>query len=211
MPKSSDTSLDILLVWTHPMPDSYSAALRDQTLSVLTPNHRVELLDLYKSGFATGSTARYKPVGEESASREASSQEPSMEEIMSLHREKLLAAKAVVLVYPTWWDGLPAILKSWLEHLLPGALDSKVGKQKADNYTRHIRDLVVLTTHGSSRRVNFVQGRTGRMLLMKSLRRLCHPNCRSRWIALYRIDRTTEKQRQDFLKHTAKQLQHHFG
>ena len=188
--------MKILLVWTHPVPESYSAALRDAVLESLRSLNRteVELLDLYTSGF--------DPKASDPAT-------PSS--IIAEHRQMLLAADALVFVHPTWWDGLPAMLKAWLEHLLPNALDNDEAQDAAREITGHITDIVVITTHGSSRRVNFVQGRAGRLLLLKSLRSLCHHSCRTKWIALYSIDRATHQKRRKFLTQAASQASKHFS
>ena len=74
-----------------------------------------------------------------------------------------------------------------------------------------VTDIVVVTTHGSSRRVNFVQGRAGRLLLLKSLRSLCHHSCRTRWISLYSIDRASHQKRQSFLTQAATRAREHFA
>ena len=182
--------MKILLVWTHPVPESYNAALRDSVLNSLRSldGTEVELLDLYTSGFDPKS-----PEG-----------------VIAQHRAKVQAANALVFVYPTWWDALPAMLKAWLEHLLPNALDTDKAQEAAKEITGHITDIVAVTTHGSSRRVNFVQGRAGRLLLLKSLRSLCHHSCRTRWISLYSIDRASHKKRQNFLTQAASQASKHF-
>lgn len=183
--------MKILLVWTHPVPESYSAALRDAVLESLRSLNgtEVELLDLYTSGFDTKASSN----------------------IIAEHRQKVLAANALVFVHPTWWDGLPAMLKAWLEHLLPDALDNDKAQDAAKEITGHITDIVAITTHGSSRRVNFVQGRAGRLLLLKSLRSLCHHSCRTKWIALYSIDRATDQKRRNFLTQAASRARKHFS
>ena len=183
--------MKILLVWTHPVPESYNAALRDSVLDSLRSldNTEVEMLDLYTSGF--------NPKSPDSP-------------VIVEHRAKVQAANALVFVYPTWWDALPAMLKAWLEHLLPGALDTDKAQEAAKEITGHITDIVAVTTHGSSRRVNFVQGRAGRLLLLKSLRSLCHHSCRTRWISLYSIDRASHKKRQNFLTQAAARATTHF-
>lgn len=225
--------MKILLVWTHPVPESYSAALRDSVLESLRSldGTEVELLDLYTSGFdpkapevpisnnavqeaphpspdTTSSTSPTQPA-EPSDSPTQSTPAPSS--VTSEHRQMLLAANALVFVHPTWWDGLPAMLKAWLEHLLPDALDNDEAQDAAREITSHITDIVAITTHGSSRRVNFVQGRAGRLLLLKSLRSLCHYSCRTKWIALYSIDRASHQKRQKFLTQAASQASKHFS
>ena len=207
--------MKILLVWTHPVPESYSAALRDSVLESLRSLNgtEVELLDLYTSGFDP--KAPEVPV-----SNPADQPDPhppadpsgtvTPSSIIAEHRQMLLAADALVFVHPTWWDGLPAMLKAWLEHLLPDALDNDEAQDAAKEITGHITDIVAITTHGSSRRVNFVQGRAGRLLLLKSLRSLCHHSCRTKWIALYSIDRATDQKRRKFLTQAATQASKHF-
>ena len=222
--------MKILLVWTHPVPESYSAALRDAVLESLRSLNRteVELLDLYTSSFdpkapevpisnTAGQAAPHPPADTASPTSPAhpaehaeASDPVTPSSIIAEHRQMLLAADALVFVHPTWWDGLPAMLKAWLEHLLPDALDNDEAQDAAREITGHITDIVVITTHGSSRRVNFVQGRAGRLLLLKSLRSLCHHSCRTKWIALYSIDRATHQKRRKFLTQAASQASKHF-
>lgn len=223
--------MKILLVWTHPVPESYSAALRDAVLESLRSLNRteVELLDIYTSGFdpkapevpisnTAGQPAPHPPADTASPTSPAHPADPAEasdpvtpSNIIAEHRQMLLAADALVFVHPTWWDGLPAMLKAWLEHLLPNALDNDEAQDAAREITGHITDIVVITTHGSSRRVNFVQGRAGRLLLLKSLRSLCHHSCRTKWIALYSIDRATHQKRRKFLTKAATQARRHFS
>ena len=211
------------------MPESYSAALRDAVLESLRSLNgtEVELLDLYTSGFdpkapevpinTADQADPHPPAGTASPNNPTQPAEPAEasdtvapSSIIAEHRQMLLAANALVFVHPTWWDGLPAMLKAWLEHLLPDALDNDKAQDAAREITGHITDIVAITTHGSSRRVNFVQGRAGRLLLLKSLRSLCHHSCRTKWIALYSIDRATDQKRRKFLTQAAAQARKHF-
>ena len=204
--------MKILLVWTHPVPESYNAALRDSVLEALRSldNTEVELLDLYTSGFDPKSPE--VPITTDQAPPDSLPKSPeAAASVIAQHRAKVQAANALVFVYPTWWDALPAMLKAWLEHLLPDALDTDKAQEAAKEITGHITDIVAVTTHGSSRRVNFVQGRAGRLLLLKSLRSLCHHSCRTRWISLYSIDRATHKNRQNFLTQAADRAKTHFS
>ena len=212
------------------MPESYSAALRDAVLGALRSLNgtEVELLDLYTSGFdpqapeipinPADQADPHPPASTASPTSQAHPAEPAeasdpvtQSSIIAEHRQMLLAADALVFVHPTWWDGLPAMLKAWLEHLLPDALDNDEAQDAAREITGHITDIVAITTHGSSRRVNFVQGRAGRLLLLKSLRSLCHHSCRTKWIALYSIDRATHQKRRKFLTNAASQASKHFS
>ncbi|MEM1398973.1 MAG: NAD(P)H-dependent oxidoreductase, partial [Pseudomonadota bacterium] len=99
----------VLMVYCHPVPESFAAALRDVTLGALKKaGHEVELLDLYALGF--------DPVI--SAEEHRAYLNTTMENHPLQDHAKLLAwCEALVFVYPTWWYGLPAMLKGWLDRV----------------------------------------------------------------------------------------------
>ena len=63
----------------------------------------------------------------------------------------------------------------------------------------NVRRLVAVTTHGSSKFVNAVQGEAGKRTLTRSLRAMCHPLARTTWIAMYGIDTSSDDDRVRFL------------
>ncbi len=96
-------------------------------------------------------------------------------------------AEALLLVYPTWWGGLPAPLLGWVQTELGPWIDG--GSDLADSPLAAVRHLVAVTTHGSTKWVNRLQGEPGRQLLRRTVTRLCAPRTRLRWVSLYGIDR----------------------
>ena len=71
------------------------------------------MLDLYAVGFAAAMSPeeRHAYHGDE----------PIIDPLVAEHAALVLRADALVFVYPTWWSGLPAILKGWLERVMvPG-------------------------------------------------------------------------------------------
>ena len=48
--------------------------------------------------------------------------------------------------------------------------------------------LVAVTSHGSPKRINILQGEGGKRVLFRSLRAMCHPRTRTNWLAYYGID-----------------------
>lgn len=95
--------------------------------------------------------------------------------------DDLVDATRLVLVYPTWSGGLPAVVLDWVHEVLdePEALTE-------------VRRLTAVTTCGSSRFINTVQGEWGRRYLKTVLLAHCRPRARFRWVPLYKIDRRTE-------------------
>jgi hypothetical protein len=69
-----------------------------------------------------------------------------------------------------------------------------------------IRRLVVVTSHGSSKFVNALEGEGGKRVVGRALRVLCGVRCRTSWIALYGIDRADEAARHAFLDRVERRL-----
>jgi putative NADPH-quinone reductase len=104
-------------------------------------------------------------------------------------------ATILVLTYPTWYGGQPAALSAWLDRVLatPGAL-------------RTVRRIVVVTSHGAGRFTNRLEGEPGRRVARRALRAQCHKLARSRWIALYGVDRDRSADRERWLTRIDREL-----
>ena len=116
---------------------------------------------------------------------------------MARHAALVRWADALVFVYPTWWMGLPAILKGWLERVLvPGvAFHLDPGTHRVVSDLGSVRRVVGITTYGSSwPRVRLVHD-AGRRTLLRALRMLCARRCRTAWLALYSVDAPTPDDR----------------
>ena len=181
-----------LVVVAHPSTDSFCHALADRAVAGLrAAGHDVTVLDLYAEGF------RVAMSPDERAAYHGD--EPILDPMVRLHADAVLVAEALVFVYPTWWSGLPAILKGWLERVLvPG-----VGFRFDDNGKVRpglggVRHLVGISTYGSPRwYVRFVND-NGRRTITRALRLSCGFRVRSHWSGLYAIDTSTEAERAEF-------------
>ena len=190
----------VLVVHAHPDPDSFSAALRDRVVATLTDRgDRVELIDLYAD--------RFDPV---LSAHEVATHGTGIAERPALagHAERLQAADALVLVYPTWWGGPPAMLKGWFDRVWCEGVAYTLppGGDRIRPLLRGVRDLVVVTTCGSPWWVNALQGEPGRRMVRWGLRTLLHPRVRTRWLCLYRMDTNTAAQRARYLDEVASAL-----
>ncbi|MEO8135214.1 MAG: NAD(P)H-dependent oxidoreductase, partial [Betaproteobacteria bacterium] len=94
-----------LLVYSHPVERSYCAALRDRAVKALVAaGHEVRVLDLYAENF--------DPVM--SRQERIDYHTPAVnEQPVASHLRLVKWAQALIFVYPTWWYGLPAMLKGW--------------------------------------------------------------------------------------------------
>ncbi len=95
----------------------------------------------------------------------------------------------LVVIYPTWWGGQPAVLVSWIQEMLqtPGSLSS-------------VRRLVGVSSHGSSRLLNHLQGQWGRANLSKRMLSACAEGATFEWLPFYKIDRQPQSAIDDFLQ-----------
>jgi putative NADPH-quinone reductase len=102
-----------LVVYCHPKETSFTAAVRDVVLDRLrAAGAEVRLRDLYAEGFDPRLTAHDLDIYEDEAVNGAA----FAGEIADLRW-----CDTLIFVYPTWWYGLPAMLKGWLDRVLvPG-------------------------------------------------------------------------------------------
>lgn len=177
-------------MFCHPVPESFVAAVAAGVVDSLdAAGTEPRLLDLYAEGFA--------PVDADAS-------------LVAAHQEALGAARALVLVYPTWWSGLPAMLAGWFEQVVAGGATPRARKSEASTDTRerlaNLAYVAVVTTHGSSKFVNAAQGEAGMHFLKRSLRPLCPRRSRLRWIPFYSSDRSTEEDREAYLDRVDRRL-----
>jgi NAD(P)H dehydrogenase (quinone) len=182
----------VLVVYTHPSPSSYTASVLTRVLAGLdAAGHTVEVLDLYAIGFdpALLSEERFR-----------SGDDPLTTAMVQSHIALVRGASAFVFVHPTWWSGPPAMLKGWIDRVFVADVAYSVGVSgRMRSRLRHVRHLIVVTSHGSAKYVNMIEGESGKLLFGRSIRRLISLRGRFRWIALYNIDRSTPAQRQAHL------------
>lgn len=189
-----------LVVYCHPADTSFAVAVRDAALEGLRAvGHEVRLTDLYAEGFdpvfSAFEHANHRTAG-------------AMDPVVARHADDLRWCESLVLVYPTWWAGQPAMLKGWIDRVWTNgvAWELPEGANRLRPLLRNIRHITVATTHGSSKLINALEGEGGKRTVNRSIRVLCHPRCRTRWIAMYNIDRSTPHERARFAQRVSDRL-----
>jgi len=181
-----------LVVYCHPVPESFAAALRDATVETLKGRGwDVRLLDLYAE--------KFDPVlsAEERRNMENAPTDPKL----IPHIESLRWAQAILFVYPTWWYGLPAMLKGWLDRVWWTDVAFKLPPDgRIVSLVSHIDRVGVITTCGASWWLSFLIGQPGRKTIMRGIRALCAPRTRTMFLAKYDMDTTTPQSRAAFVE-----------
>ena len=190
-----------LVVYCHPREDSFTAAVRDEVLMALDRHGaEVRVSDLYGSGFAPALTTA------EHRAYLAGDITPVVEEV-----EALRWCDTLIFVYPTWWYGLPAVLKGWLDRvLLPGVafLMPRADRETIRPNLTHIRRLGVFTTCGASRWLTLLVGAPGKRTLTRGVGFLCAPRHRTVFAAHYLMDSSTNASRSAHLDRVRRKLDH---
>lgn len=121
---SSCMKKNILIVHSHPEPKSLTRQLVDVSVQTLrSRGHEVQQSDLYgmrwKAVFdehdfpERADPERLSFVAESGHSYLSGHQVPDI----ASEQQKVLAADAIILQFPLWWFGLPAILKGWIDRV----------------------------------------------------------------------------------------------
>jgi putative NADPH-quinone reductase len=190
--RSQRSRAKALVVYCHPLEDSFVAAVRDRVLAGLAAGGaEVRLTDLYADGF--------DPVF--GASERAHHLSPGPDPSLVSYAADLRWCDTLVLVYPTWWSGQPAMLKGWIDRVWVNEVAWSLpdGANRLRPELRNVRRLAAVTTHGSSKLINAIEGESGKRTLTRSLRTMCHPLARTTWLAMYGVDNASEADRLAFL------------
>ena len=187
-----------LVVVCHPREDSFTHAALARVLAGLG-TAEVRVTDLYAEGFRAEMSADERRTHQD---------DPAGKTEIASHAADLAWCDTLILVYPTWWSGQPAMLKGWFDRVwVQGvAWTLPPGANRLRGLLTNIRRLVVVTSHGSSKLVNAIEGEAGKRTVSRGLRVLCHRWARTTWIALYSIDRRSAAERERFLERVERRV-----
>jgi NAD(P)H dehydrogenase (quinone) len=114
----------VLIVFAHPDPKSLTRQMADAAAETLeAAGHKVMTSDLHGMAFkaafdAADFPARLDPerlhFGRESYAAYTGATQTAD---VVREQEKLLAADALILQFPLWWFGMPAIMKGWIDRV----------------------------------------------------------------------------------------------
>jgi len=193
--------MKVLVVYCHPVEDSFCAALRDTALAAIRAKGcEARVLDLYAENF----DPVMRPEERLAYNRHAP-EDPALQP----HIEGLRWAEALVFVYPTWWYGLPAMLKGWLDRVwAKDVVFTFTGsRQTIAPLMGHIRKIAVVTTCGAPWWWSVVVGQPGRRTITRGIRALCGWRCRTMYMAHYLMDSSTPQSRARFLEKVKRRLE----
>ena len=172
-----------LVVYCHPRPKSFTSAVRDVVLSKLeTAGAEVRLCDLYARDFQPVLTADELEGYENTNTNQVPIQSDC---------DDLKWCDTLIFVYPTWWYGLPAMLKGWLDRVMVPGVAFIMPAAESETIRpglQHITRLGVFTTCGASWWLTRFVGAPGRRTLLRGVGLLCARKRRTAFAAHYLMD-----------------------
>ncbi len=182
----------VLVLYAHPVETSFVAALHGEIVSTLRARgHEVDDCDLNAEGFDPVMRRQERIDYHDKAVNRAP---------VARYVERLLAAQALILVFPVWNYGFPAILKGFLDRVFLPGVSFEMGPGGAYRPTLHnVRKLAAVCTYGGDRWRTMLMGDPPRRFVKRSLRSLADPLASCDYLAHYDMNHTNPRRRARFL------------
>lgn len=185
------------VLFAHPVPESLGAAAHAATVEGLRAGGwDVDDCDLYAEGFDPVLTREERRGYHDTATNTAPVQ---------AYVDRLRAADALVLCFPVWNFGYPAILKGWFDRvMLPGVAfhlaDGKLSPA-LDRLTR----VAGVATYGATRLGAFLAGDPPRRLVTRVLRGASR--AKTRYVAEYDMNNIDRPRAEAFLARVRNEME----
>jgi len=188
----------VLVLFAHPVETSYAAALHRAVVTGLeAAGHAVDDCNLYGEGFDPV-LSRQERIDYHDLDINRTNVDPYVRRVM--------AAEALVLVHPIWNFGFPAILKGFFDRVfLPGVSFQLVDGAARPNL-HNIRKLAAVVTYGGHRWRALLMGDPPRKILRRVVRAVIHPTAKTRYFALYDMNRNEEPVLKAFLEKVSAEM-----
>ncbi len=187
-----------LVLFAHPCAESFSAALHARVIDTLTARGwQVDDCDLNAEGF--------NPVLTEQERRGYHDVGPNLVPVQP-YVDRIRAAQALVLVFPVWNFGYPAILKGFFDRVFVPGVSFRLEQGRVRPNLTHIRKLAAVTTYGGTRLRALLAGDPPRHVVKRALWHVTRPT-KLRYIALYDMNRASDARRAAFLARVTKEME----
>lgn len=191
----------VLIVYAHPNPESFTAAIRDLVQArAAAAGAKTRIVDLYEDQFSPALSRQELAHYEDTSVNQQG---------LETHVADIAWCDTLVFVYPTWWYGLPAILKGWLDRVLLPGFAFMIPQADGENIKPglpHIKRLAVFTTCGASWWLTQMIGAPGKRTILRGIRLLCAKRCRTAFAAHYLMDSATQASRAAHLAKVSRKM-----
>ena len=190
----------VLYVYCHPLDDSFHAAIRKEALAGLQQaGHTVDLLDLYGEGFDPVLSAKLRRDYHDPERNRANNQADV---------DRLMAANGLVIQFPIWSFGPPAMLKGWFDRMFgPGIALDLTDPAQAKPMLKHITRITGISTYGRPRLQAIMIGDPPRKIIKRYLPWFTGGGAKVRYHALYHMNTVSAEKRGGFLARVRREME----
>ena len=147
--------MHVLVVYAHHEPTSFSTALRNVAVDAFASGgHRVVVSDLYAMRFDPVSDRRNFTTAfdewrlDQQREEKHASGRGGFARDIAAEMEKLARCDLLLLHFPIWWLGMPAIMKGWVDRVFAAGVAYGGGRYFDTGVMRGKRAMCVVTTGG---------------------------------------------------------------
>jgi NAD(P)H dehydrogenase (quinone) len=184
--------LRILVVFAHPLETSFVSALHARVVEILhAGGHVVDDLDLHAE--------KFDPVmSRDGLLRYVDTSANTREVEGYVHR--LRAAEALVLVFPVWFDGLPAILQGYFQRVFLPGVATRIDEAGLFHPNLHnIKRMAAVCAYGEGRMGVAAKKDPPQRFVRDNIRALIDPTGPFQYLALYNMDFNASSRRDAFM------------
>ncbi len=183
----------VLVVHAHPLKTSFVSALHHRIVETLSANgHEIDDLDLYAEKFDPVLPAEQMRTYVD-ISQNALTVRPYV--------ERLRAAEALALIFPVWFDGLPAILQGYFQRVfLPGVATVIDAQGLFHANLQNVKRLGAVAAYGERISDVIAKGDPPRRFVRDNIGVLTAPGGPFDYLAIYGMDFSTAPRREAFLR-----------
>jgi NAD(P)H dehydrogenase (quinone) len=190
----------VLVLYAHPVETSFVSALHGEAVATLRARgHEVDDCDLNVEGFDPV-MSRQDRIDYHDVRVNRTRVAPYV--------ERLLAAEALVLVFPVWNYGFPAILKGFVDKVFLPGVSFDLGADGSYTPKLHnVKKMAAVCTYGGERWRTILMGDPPRRVVKRSLASLIAPGGKCSYIAHYDMNHSQPERRRGFLDHVRRTFQ----
>lgn len=129
--------MNTLIILAHPCEDSFNAAICNEVKNLLTnKSYEVKIRDLYK--------LKFNPVLTED--NHTSFYQNKLPKEIQLEQNEITWAENLVFIFPSWWCGMPAILKGYFDRVFTNGFAFRFAKSEVDGLLKGKKAVIFQTT-----------------------------------------------------------------
>jgi putative NADPH-quinone reductase len=182
--------MNVFVLYAHPVESSFNAGLHQLIVERLAARgHTVDDCDLYAEDFDPRLTRTERLDYHDKSA--------NMDGVRS-YVERLKHADALVLSFPVWNYGFPAILKGFFDRVFLPGVSFELVDGKVRPTLHNIRKVAAVTSYGGSRFRAMLMGDPPRKIINRLIRTTIKPGAPVSYLAHYSMNVSTDQTRAAF-------------